>query len=352
MPHPACGGTRTFISIGYPGNRGDIARRKGLTMAFDRTAFEAYRRSAGRRTTLAWLILGAIVVVLSWLLVTMAAIFSGFFLSESYDLGFGSMGSFMNTRFGVLVSLFTFSGIWIGVWLVMRFVHREKLRALFGATGRIAWSDFAKGVAAVLLTSIVSEAAIYAISPNLQQTAIGAGSWLLFLVPVLLLAFVQTSSEELLFRGYLLRGLAHRYSNPLVWGLIPGLIFTCLHWNIGAPLAMNACVLASIGGFAALVTILVYLTGNLGAGMGAHFANNIAGFLLISHESALSSFALYRGAALETIVWTPAAALMIALIGLACCALTLLVLVHPRSPLRVANALPRPGAEPNGAAAA
>jgi hypothetical protein len=167
----------------------------------------------------------------------------------------------------------------------------------------------------------------------------------------LFLAFIQTSSEELLFRGYLLRGLAHRYRSPLVWGLFPALVFTCLHWNIGAPLAMNLCVLASIGAFAALVTVLVYVTGNLGAGMGAHFANNLAGFLLISHESALSSFALYRGKPLETIVWTPGSALLIALIGLVCCALTLLILVHPRSPLRVGGEGPLPGAEPNGAAA-
>jgi membrane protease YdiL (CAAX protease family) len=320
-------------------------------MALDRTAFEAYRRSAGDKTTLPRLIFGTILIVLAWLLVTLVVLFSGFYLSENYNLGLSSMGGFMETRFGVLVSLLTFSGIWIGAWLVMRFVHREKLSALFGATGRISWSDFIKGAVAVLVTSVISEIAIYAMAPDIERTAIGWGTWLAFLVPVLFLAFVQTSAEELLFRGYLLRGLAHRYRSPLVWGLLPALIFTCLHWNIGAPPAMNACVLASIGGFAALVTVLVYLTGNLGAGMGAHFANNLAGFLLISHESALSSFALYRGRPLEAIVWTPASATLIALIGLACCALTLLILAHPRSPLRVGG---EPGArntEPNGAAA-
>jgi membrane protease YdiL (CAAX protease family) len=233
----------------------------------------------------------------------------------------------------------------------MRFVHREKLSALFGAARRISWSDFAKGLIAVLITSAISEIAIYMMAPDIQRTAIGWGTWLAFLLPILFLAFIQTSSEELLFRGYLLRGLAHRYRSPLVWGLLPALVFTCLHWNLGAPLAMNLCVLASIGAFAALVTVLVYVTGNLGAGMGAHFANNFAGFLLISHESALSSFALYRGKPLETIAWTPGSALLIALIGLVCCALTLLILVHPRSPLRVGGEGRLPGAEPNGAAA-
>mgnify|MGYP001031278090 CR=1 FL=1 len=319
-------------------------------MALDGTAFETYRRSAGEKTTLPRLVFGTIVIVLAWLLVTLVVVFSGFYISESYDFGFSSMGSFMETRFGVLISLLTFSGIWLGAWLAMRFVHKERLSALFGAARRISWPDFAKGLVAVLITSAVSEIAIYLIAPEIQRTAIGWGAWLVFLLPVLFLAFVQTSSEELLFRGYLLRGLARRYRNPLVWGLLPALVFTCLHWNIGAPLAMNACVLASIGAFAALVTALVYLTGNLGAGMGAHFANNVAGFLLISHESALSSFALYRGTPLETIVWTPGWALLIALIGVVCCALTLLLLVHPRSPLRVGREDAGQSAEPNGAA--
>jgi membrane protease YdiL (CAAX protease family) len=320
-------------------------------MALDGKAFERYRHSAGERTTLPRLVFGTIIIVLAWLLVTLAVVFSGFYLSERYDLGVDSMGSFMNTRFGVLISLLTFSGIWIGAWLAMRFVHRERLSALFGAARGISWSDFAKGLVAVLVTSMLSEIAIYMIAPDMQRTAIGWGAWLAFLLPVLFLAFIQTSSEELLFRGYLLRGLAHRYRSPLIWGFLPALVFTCLHWNIGAPLALNFCVLASIGAFAALVTVLVYTTGNLGAGMGAHFANNLAGFLLISHESALSSFALYRGKPLETLVWTPGSAFLIAMIGLVCCALTLLILVHPRSPLRVGGGSAAPDVEPNGAAA-
>jgi hypothetical protein len=56
-------------------------------MALDRTAFEAYRRSAGDKTTLPRLIFGTILIVLAWLLVTLVVLFSGFYLSENYNLG-------------------------------------------------------------------------------------------------------------------------------------------------------------------------------------------------------------------------------------------------------------------------
>ncbi len=320
-------------------------------MALDTAAFKSYRSAADGITTLPRLIVGVILIVICWLLVTVVVIFSGFYISDAYHTGFSSMGGFMGTRLGVLTSLLTFSGIWLGAWLAMRFVHKDRLRALFGAARRISWSGFAKGLIAVLITSLLSEILIYAIAPQIERTQIAWGAWFLFLIPVLFLTFVQTSAEEILFRGYLLRGLAHRYASPLIWGVLPAALFTCLHWNAGAPLAMDAVIIVSIGSFAALLTVLVYATGNLGAGMGAHFGNNLGGFLLISHESALSSFALYSGKPLEEIGWTGSAATLIALIGVVSCALTLLLLIHPRSPLKVTGDRPAGLARPDTAAA-
>ena len=120
-----------------------------------------------------------------------------------------------------------------------------------------------------------------------RRGPIGLGTWALFLLPILFFAFVQTSSEELLFRGYLQRGLAYRFRSPLVWAVLPTLVFTALHWNPTAVLGMNIGVAVSIGAFAALLALLVYATGNLGAAMGAHFGNNLVGFLLISHDDTL-----------------------------------------------------------------
>ncbi len=58
-----------------------------------------------------------------------------------------------------------------------------------------------------------TELCYWFIIPDVGRGLIGIGTWALFLLPVLLLGFVQTSSEELLFRGYLQRGLAYRFSS-------------------------------------------------------------------------------------------------------------------------------------------
>ncbi|TIT59151.1 MAG: CPBP family intramembrane metalloprotease, partial [Mesorhizobium sp.] len=157
---------------------------------------------------------------------------------------------------------------------------------------------------AVLITSLLSEILLYWLQPEIARGAISLSTWLLFLIPIVLLALLQTSSEEALFRGYLLRGLASRFSSPLIWAGLPLMLFSALHWSASSTLAINACVLVSIASFALVLTLLVYATGNLGVALGAHLGNNLTGFLLISHQQSYNSFALFNARPLEGPGWT------------------------------------------------
>jgi membrane protease YdiL (CAAX protease family) len=309
-------------------------------MKIDAAAFERYRRGQADMPGLPRLLLGAAVIVAFWAAATVAVLAAGTYI------GLGrlipgieqpqDMRAFIGSPIGVLTALLSFCGIWIGAWIVMRWFYRAPLAALFGNSRRIARSGFIKGFAAVVLTSLFSEVLFYAMEPQLTRSAIGIVSWLMVAAPVALLAFMQTSAEELLFRGYLTRGLAARFRSPLVWGLLPLMAFTALHWSPASSLAINASVMVSIAAFALVLTLTVYATGNLGAAFGAHLGNNLFGFLLISHQESYNAFALFSGRPLESAGWSPAEAMMISGIGLVSCLLTALLLLHPRSPLKLA----------------
>ncbi|WP_292271280.1 CPBP family intramembrane glutamic endopeptidase [Mesorhizobium sp.] len=242
---------------------------------------------------------------------------------------------FLASPAGILTALASFAGIWIGLWAAMRFVHGEPLSALIGPDRRISRGGFLKGLVAVLTTSLFSEVLLYWLQPEIVRGSIAFSSWLLLLLAIVPLAFLQTSSEEALFRGYLLRGLASRFGSPLIWAALPGLLFTALHWSPASTLAINASVLVSIAAFALLLTLLVYVTGNLGAAFGAHLGNNLIGFLLISHQQSYNSFALFNAKPLEGPGWTNWDAVLIAAIGIVSTLLTMLLLLHRRSPLKV-----------------
>ncbi len=229
-------------------------------------AFERYRQVPAGRRGLPRLFAGSLIIAACWLAVTGAVIFGGVYLyavvgpwfgpeTLTFDQG-GVVSRFLASPFGVIATLLTFAGIWLGVWIAMKFLHREPVSHLFGASFRLSRSGFVNGLIAVLLTSALTEIGFYLLAPEFHRGSVSLGVWFLVFIPVVFLAFVQTSAEEILFRGYLLRGLASRFRSPLIWAVIPALLFTALHWNAGAIAAMNIGVLVSIGGFAALLSFL------------------------------------------------------------------------------------------------
>lgn len=291
-------------------------------------AFEAYRLSPPKPVTLPRLLVGLFIVMACWLALSIVLIIAASIVSG------GNFETVLQTRPGTLGIFASFAGIWVGVWLAMRFLHREPIGNLLGVGGKLATGDFWRGFGAVVATSVLSEVLLYAVWPEMTRGSISLQQWLLYALPVFVLAFVQTSSEELLFRGYLMRGLANRFRSPWIWALIPGLLFLALHFTPQMDVLDVLLLVASIGALTVALTIVVYVTGNLGAAFGMHMANNLFAFLLIGHQSDFGQFALYNGAPVDGDLPLQKF-LILAAISLVCVGLTVVLLLHRASPLRV-----------------
>ena len=130
----------------------------------------------------------------------MAVIFGGaWVLTASEEDPFGPIDpvqQFLGSSGGLFATLASFAGIWLGVWIAMRLLHKEKLSRLFGSSARISRSGFLNGFAAVLLTSVLTELCYLVIIPDVQRGPIELGTWALYLLPILFFAFVQTSRRN------------------------------------------------------------------------------------------------------------------------------------------------------------
>jgi hypothetical protein len=100
---------------------------------------------------------------------------------------------------------------------------------------------------------------------------------------------------------------------------------------------MRLAVLASIAAFAVAAVMLVLVTGNLAAAMGVHCGNNLIPFLLIGERDRMGNTALFVSQPLDAAGWTVGDALAMALFSICYIEAILLLLLHPRSPLRVAT---------------
>ncbi len=241
----------------------------------------------------------------------------------------------MEDRIGLFATLLTNASLWVGVWLAMMILHRRSIRGLLGAERKLYWGDFVRASAVTFGVGLITAPVGLAIDPTIIRTDLSLAEWLAWAPLVLALCFLQTSGEEVVFRGYLHQTLAARFATPLVWLALPTVLFTLIHWEGGALAAMNVASLLVILAISLSMTALLIASGNLAAAMGMHFGNNIGVFLLSSNNSHLGSAALFSGRSIADHGWTPWQAALFGLYGLLTAVISVGLLLHRSSPFRL-----------------
>lgn len=193
------------------------------------------------------------------------------------------------TPLATLLMLTTFVGMALGA-IFAAFWHWRGFLSLIGPVRRTARHFLAALAIAVLILAAASLAMLaqHDLTPNLALPI-----WLSFLPLALLAILVQTGAEELLFRGYLQQQLAARFSSPLIWMILPTLLFGALHFDPNNPGATGFLVIGAATIFGFCAADLTARTGSLGAAWGFHMANNIAAFLMVSLPDSRSGLSLY-----------------------------------------------------------
>lgn len=234
-------------------------------------------------------------------------IFAGFF-GATFAIFMGGAAALGTTPAALLsggtpqgAALFfsTFIGFHLALLIVLPLLHRRRYRTLFGPSGRMNWRHFRYGILFIIglgLVSILSLGIEQLVLPDGTRPQIALanppGGWAAWLIPALALVFLQTLSEELVFRGYLLQQLRARFRSVWVWAILPSTLFGALHFD-PATYGLNAWLYVLNTGVVGTIACFVTLrTGNLGAAAGLHFANN-AMLLLTGIQGDLDGFSLF-----------------------------------------------------------
>ena len=124
------------------------------------------------------------------------------------------------------------------------------------------------------------------------QMHLGFAVWLPLVVPALLAVFLQVATEELIFRGYLQSQLAARFAHPVVWMVIPSVIFGFLHLNPES-YGENASLIALWAvAFGIVAADLTARSGSLGPAIALHFVNNVVAIMIVAMQHHWDGLAL------------------------------------------------------------
>jgi membrane protease YdiL (CAAX protease family) len=181
-----------------------------------------------------------------------------------------------------------------GIWLAAVGIHRRPLRSVVTAKPSIDWKRIGVGFVIWFLLGVVGSVIEFLIWPETFSVNFEPLTFLVFAFIAVILTPLQTTSEELFFRGYLVQAGSILSRNAIFLSLLSGVLFALPH--IGNPeLAANFYVVLLsyfvLGVFLAWISIK---DGTIELAIGVHAANNLfAGLVVTFPLSALQTPAIF-----------------------------------------------------------
>lgn len=193
-----------------------------------------------------------------------------------------------------LVTMSSFIPLVLATLLMVRVIHARPLKTLVTGEAQIRWERILSGagvwlVIAALLSLV--EAFLY---PGRYVLTFQPATLLIFAVFALILIPIQTSAEELFFRGYLLQWMGLRLKNKWLLSFLNGVLFFLPH-AVNPEMATDS-ILIGLGYFAMgfFLTLITLQDSGMELALGMHAANNLFSALFANYTvTALPSPSLF-----------------------------------------------------------
>ena len=266
---------------------------------------QAYVEAARRGKDSWWrYLLGIVLVVFLWLGI-------GGMLSVALILAFGDAGlqslgedPFAHEMIGQIeryvVINAAFPMLLLGTVLAAALIHRRHPRTLVTAASSISWGRVARGFGVWFALVCAAGLLAFLVYPSSFSFRPDWATFVPFALLALILTPIQTTSEELFFRGYLVQAGARISRRPIFLVAAPSILFMLLH--LGNPelsLATSATGLfLSALYYLAFGAFLVWISckdGTTELAIGAHAAHNLFAVVLLAFKgSSLDTPALFH----------------------------------------------------------
>ncbi|KAM3094294.1 CPBP family intramembrane glutamic endopeptidase [Phormidesmis sp. 146-35] len=186
---------------------------------------------------------------------------------------------------GFVAVMASFPFFLAGILIAVSLIHQRHPRTLVTARERISWRRVGHGfVAWFVLSCLIGGLGQYFFYPDTFSFNSNLTTFALFVPIALIFTAIQTTTEELFFRGYVVQGASMISTNRVFLALVAAVVFTLPHLlnpevSAGGWLTVFSNYFLVPG---LLWTVVSLIDGTTELAIGAHFANNIVGILLIN----------------------------------------------------------------------
>ena len=258
-------------------------------------------------------ILGTIFIVTTW---QVLGLLLTFLLASIFDLNVELLFSTADEDLAAIRALpawssaatvlISFLPLLAATLLAYRIFLKKNIKSLFTNKEKYSYKRTWIGFASLALISIAFGAIDLILNWDSYTFSFKASAFLPYLLIALTLLPMQTTAEELFFRGWIQRWLDNGKQKQWSISILSGAIFSLPHLA-NPEVAGNELFLPiiSYGATGFMLAWVTYRDKSLELAIGAHFANNLLAALLVSsQDSALPSVSLLT---VPEVPWGPAA---------------------------------------------
>lgn len=210
------------------------------------------------------------------------------------------LGWILNIYVNYLTISFSFVLFLFAILVAVKFIHERPVISLITPAGKFDWKLALYSFGAWFIITAVSAIGDALLHPGTYQWTFQWPGWLWFSLLVIPLTTIQTSAEELFFRGYILQGMARLIHSHWALACISGVIFAVPHFLNPEMSAGFALLALFYFGFGFFLTMLTLNTNRLELALGIHAANNLFAVMIANYRgSALASISLFTSSGID-----------------------------------------------------
>lgn len=244
-------------------------------------------------------ILGSIFIVgasfLGQLPMLALLLFQTSFRGRSYPTTDEELLHFFEPNLNLFLLLISFVFSLGGIYFAVRFLHQQKFLSIVTARKKMDWRRVGYSFCIWSIFTVISTLLMCYLNPADFEINFQFIPFLILTVIATLLVPIQTSVEELIFRGYLMQGFANLFKNKWLPLLMTSSIFGLMHLFNPEVIKMGNIIMVYYIGTGLLLGIMTLMDDGMELALGFHAANNLIGALLVTSDwSAFQTYSIFK----------------------------------------------------------
>lgn len=190
----------------------------------------------------------------------------------------------LDSNLTLFLIMLSFVFAFVGIFIVVKYFHKQSFLELTTSREKVDWNRIFFSFSIWALFTVFSTLVMYYATPENFELNFKPIPFLILLVIATVMIPIQTSTEEYVFRAYLMQGFANLSLNKWFPLLMTSTIFGCLHIFNPEVSKMGYIVLVYYIGTGLLLGIMTLMDDGIELSLGFHAANNLVGALLVSAD--------------------------------------------------------------------